>query len=108
MLLADLPELGELNRAQIASLVGIAPFNRDSGTMRGRRMISGGRKPVRNMLYMAAVAALSHNPRIRHYYQHLRQAGKPVKVALVACMRKMLVILNAMLKSNRPYMEILA
>lgn len=99
-LLAELPELGTLNRKQIAALVGVAPIARDSGQHRGRRSIAGGRAQVRSMLYMAAVTAARSNPAIRAFYQRLRAAGKPAKVALVACMRKMLTILNAMLRTQ--------
>ena len=95
-LLAALPELGTLGRATIASLVGVAPMNWDSGTLRGRRSIRGGRASVRTALYMAALVASRHNPVIRSFYQRLRDAGKPKKVALVACMHKLLTILNAM------------
>ena len=97
-LLAYLPELGTLNRKQIAALVGVAPFNRDSGTLRGKRTVWGGRSRVRAVLYMGALVASRHNPAIRDFYQRLLAAGKPKKVALVACMRKLLVILNAILK----------
>ena len=96
-LLAQLPELGTLNRKQIAALVGVAPFNRDSGTMRGQRRIWGGRSQVRTVLYMCTVAALPGNPVIRAFYQRLRAAGKPGHVAVVACMHKLVMILNAML-----------
>jgi transposase len=94
--LAELPELGTLNRKQIAALVGVAPFNRDSGRLRGRRTIWGGRTSVRRALYMAALVATRWNPSIRAFYQRLRAAGKSPKVALVAAMRKLLTILNAM------------
>ncbi|MBI2985437.1 MAG: IS110 family transposase [Deltaproteobacteria bacterium] len=97
-LLADLPELGRLNRKQIAALVGVAPLNRDSGTLRGHRAIWGGRAHVRAALYMAALVASRRNPVIRDFYTRLRAAGKVPKVALVACMRKLLTILNAMIK----------
>lgn len=97
-LVAELPELGMLNRKQIAALVGVAPFNRDSGMMRGKRTIWGGRGRVRAVLYMAALTASRHNPVIRSFYQRLCAAGKPKKVALTACMRKLLIILNAMLR----------
>ena len=97
-LLAYLPELGTLNRKQIAALAGVAPFNRDSGTLRGQRTVWGGRSRVRAVLYMAALVSSRHNPVIRDFYQKLLAAGKPKKVALVACMRKLLVILNAILK----------
>jgi transposase len=100
-LLATLPELGHLSRHQIAALVGVAPMNRDSGTMRGKRMVWGGRAPVRAVLYMAALVGLKHNPVLRVFYERLRAAGKPFKVAATACMRKLLTILNAMLHQNR-------
>ncbi len=97
-LLAELPELGRLNRKQIAALVGVAPLNWDSGMMRGRRAIWGGRATVRAALYMAALVASRCNPKIREFHRRLRAAGKAPKVALVACMRKLLTILNAMIK----------
>lgn len=97
-LLTELPELGTLNRRKIAALVGVAPLNRDSGTLRGRRTVWGGRARVRETLYMAALVATRHNPVIRRFYQRLLATGKAKKVALTACMRKLLVILNAMLK----------
>lgn len=100
-LLATLPELGHLSRHQIAALVGVAPLNRDSGTMRGKRMVWGGRAPVRGVLYMAALVGLKHNPVLRVFYERLRAGGKPFKVAVTACMRKLLTILNAMLHQNR-------
>ena len=99
-LLTQVPELGTLNRHQIAALVGVAPLNRDSGKMRGKRTVWGGRSRVRNALYMATLVAAQHNPVIRAFYQRLRDEGKPAKVALTACMRKLLVILNAMLKNK--------
>ena len=102
-LLAELPELGTLNRRQIAALVGVAPLNRDSGTLRGKRTVWGGRAPVRAALYMAALVATRYNPVIRAFYQRLRAAGKPKKVALTACMRKLLTLLNAMLKHRTPW-----
>ena len=105
-LLAELPELGRLDRRQAAALVGVAPFNRDSGRMRGRRTIWGGRARVRAMLYMGALSASRHNPLIRAFYQRLLAAGKPKKVALTACMRKLLVILNAMLKQHTPWRDL--
>lgn len=101
-LLCDLPELGTLNRKKIATLVGVAPLNCDSGRFRGRRRIKGGRANVRRKLYMAAVASLRHNPMMKDFYDRLILAGKPPKVALTACMRKILTILNAMMK-NRTY-----
>lgn len=102
-LLADLPELGTLSNKEIAALVGVAPFNRDSGFMRGSRRIWGGRARVRAALYMAALVASRHNPVIEAFYQRLLQAGKKPKVALTACMRKLLVILNAMMRSSEPW-----
>jgi transposase len=102
-LLASLPELGHLSRHQIAALVGVAPLNRDSGAIRGKRMVWGGRAPVRAVLYMATLVGLKHNPVLRVFYERLRAAGKPFKVAATACMRKLLTILNAMLKHNRPW-----
>lgn len=99
-LLAELPELGSLNRKEIAALVGVAPLNRDSGTLRGRRTVWGGRPQVRAVLYMAALVATRRNPIIRAFYQHLLAAGKPKKVALTACMRKLLTILNAMVRHH--------
>jgi transposase len=98
-LLIELPELGKLNRRKIASLVGVAPLNRDSGTMRGRRTIWGGRAKLRAVLYMAALVASRRNPIIAVFYQRLLDAGKVKKVALVACMRKLLTILNAILRT---------
>lgn len=99
-LLASLPELGQLSRQQIAALVGVAPLNRDSGTRRGKRMVWGGRAPVRAVLYMAALVGIKHNPVLRVFYERLRAAGKPFKVAVTACMRKLLTIMNAMLRQN--------
>jgi len=104
-LIAELPELGQLNRKQIAALVGIAPLNRDSGTLRGRRTIWGGRAAVRAVLYMAVLVASRHNGVIRAFYKRLRNAGKAPKVALVACMRKLLTILNAMIKHKTRWSE---
>lgn len=104
-LIADLPELGTLDRHQIAALVGVAPFNRDSGKMRGKRMICGGRAQVRRALYMAALVSTRFNPVIARFYQRLLVAGKPKKVALVACMRKLLTILNSMVRSGKPWDE---
>ena len=100
-LLAYLPELGTLNRKQIAALVGVAPFNRDSGPRRGKRSVWGGRSRVRATLYMAALSAGRYNPVLRVFYQRLLAAGKPKKVALTACMRKLLTILNAMIRSGQ-------
>ncbi|MFZ1061514.1 MAG: IS110 family transposase [Candidatus Rokuibacteriota bacterium] len=102
-LLADLPELGRLDRRKIAALVGVAPLNRDSGHWRGRRTIAGGRPAVRSVLYMATLTAVRFNPVIAHFYQRLTAAGRPKKVALTAAMRKLLTILNAMLRDQRPW-----
>jgi transposase len=102
-LIADLPELGTMGRKQIAALVGIAPLNRDSGTIRGRRTIWGGRAKVRAALYMAALVASQRNPRLAAFYQRLIAAGKPKKLALTALMRKLLTILNAILRDRRPW-----
>lgn len=106
--LAELPELGLLNRKQIAALVGVAPFNRDSGRLRGHRTIWGGRASVRRALYMAALVATRWNPVIRVFYQRLRAAGKAPKVALVAAMRKLLTILNAMVHAGTPWQPVVA
>ncbi len=99
-LLGKLPELGHLTHKQIAALVGVAPLARDSGTLHGKRLVWGGRAPVRAVLYMGALVATRWNPVIRAFYQRLRAAGKPAKVALVACMRKLLTILNAMARTG--------
>lgn len=104
-LLAEVPELGRLSRREISALVGVAPVNRDSGTMRGRRTIFGGRAGVRTSLYMAALVAARFNPVIKMFYARLIAAGKPKKVALVACTRKLLTILNAMLRKNEEWNE---
>lgn len=103
VLLADLPELGTLCRRRIAALVGVAPLNRDSGLMRGRRTIWGGRSDVRRALYMATLCAVRYNPAFKAFYARLVAAGKPKKVALVAAMRKLLGVLNAIAKSGRPW-----
>ncbi len=102
-LLAEVPELGKLSGREVSALVGVAPINRDSGTMRGKRSIFGGRPDVRRVLFMAALVASRHNPVIKAFYQRLLAAGKPKKVALVACMRKLLTILNAMVRSRKPW-----
>jgi transposase len=102
-LLALLPELGELDRRAVAALVGVAPFARDSGLLKGRRTIWGGRAPVRAVLYMAALVAVRHNPALRAFYDRLVAAGKAKKLALTAAMRKLLVILNAMLRDRQPW-----
>lgn len=102
-LLADLPELGSLSSKQIAALVGVAPFNRDSGRFRGKRRIRGGRASVRTVLFMAMLSAIQHNPIIRSAYRRLLANGKHKKVALTACMRKMICMLNAMLRDQVPW-----
>ena len=102
-LTVELPELGQLNRRAITALVGLAPFNRDSGLMRGRRSIYGGRSHVRATLYMATTTAIRSNPVIRAFYERLKARGKPHKVAMVACMRKTLTILNAMVRQSTPW-----
>lgn len=98
-LIIELPELGKLNRRKIAALVGVAPLNRDSGTLRGKRTVWGGRAVLRAALYMAALVATKCNPVIATFYQRLLEAGKVTKVALVACMRKLLTIVNAMMRT---------
>ena len=108
MLVGLLPELGTLDRQHIAALVGVAPFNRDSGRRRGERHIDGGRAPVRTTLYMAALVGVRWNPALKVFYQRLRAHGKSAKVALVACMRKLLTILNAMVRSNTPWQATVA
>ena len=105
VLLAHLPELGKLNREQIAKLVGVAPMNRDSGGTTGKRFIVGGRGGVRAVLYMATLVATRHNTKIKNYYQHLRSKGKQPKVAIVACMRKFITTLNYCLKINQLWKE---
>jgi transposase len=105
-LLAELPELGTLTHKRLCALVGVAPFNRDSGRMRGKREVWGGRARVRSALYMSAMVASRHNPLIRQFYERLVEAGKPKKVALVACMRKLLSILNAMMRDQTPWRSI--
>jgi len=102
-LLGQLPELGTLNRKQIAALVGVAPLNCDSGKFRGKRAVWGGRASVRTALYMAALVGIRHNPVIKTFYKRLCAAGKPKKVALTACMRKLLTILNAMVRNHTPW-----
>jgi transposase len=102
-LIAALPELGTLNRKEVAALAGVAPLNCDSGTIRGKRRIWGGRAQVRRVLYMGTLVATRHNPVIRAFYTRLRAGGKPPKVALVACMRKLLTILNAILRTGKPW-----
>lgn len=102
-LIAELPELGRIDRRRLAALVGVAPVNRDSGAMRGHRAIAGGRADVRNVLFMAALAAIRHNPVIKDLYDRLRQRGRPAKTALVAVIRKLLTILNAIIRDQRPW-----
>lgn len=102
-LLADLPELGDMNNKQAAALVGVAPMNRDSGKMRGKRRIKGGRYSVRTTLYMATLSATLCNPVIKPFYDHLVRQGKHKKVALTACMRKMITMLNAMVRDNKAW-----
>jgi transposase len=102
-LIAEVPELGRLSRREISALIGVAPFNRDSGQMRGKRTIFGGRAQVRRGLYMAALAAIRFNAVIKNFYSRLIAAGKPKKVAIVACMRKLLTILNAMVRTGKSW-----
>ena len=102
-LIANLPELGSLSHKQIAALAGVAPLNRDSGQTRGHRTTWGGRAPVRSVLYLACVVGIRFNPVVRRFYQRLKKAGKPTKVALVACMHKLLISLNAMAKTKTPW-----
>ena len=102
-LIAELPELGRIDRRRIAALVGVAPLNRDSGARQGHRAIAGGRSAVRNVLYMAALAATRWNPVIRELYTRLRDRGRPAKAALVAAMRKLLTVLNAILRDQPPW-----
>ena len=102
-LLAELPELGTITHKRLSALVGVAPFNNDSGKRGGKREVWGGRAPVRAALYMGALVATRHNPTIKEFYERLLKAGKPKKVALVACMRKLLLILNAMIRDRTPW-----
>jgi transposase len=102
-LIADLPELGALDRRRLAALVGIAPVNRDSGLMRGHRTIAGGRTAVRNVLYMATLTAIRWNPILKLHYQQLTARGRPKKVAIIACMRRLLTILNAIIRTHSPW-----
>jgi transposase len=104
-LIAYFPELGHLDRKEVAALAGVAPINWDSGMQRGKRRIRGGRGEVRTALYMAALVASQYNPVIRSFYQRLKETGKPAKVALTACIRKLLVIVNAMLKHKSLWNE---
>jgi transposase len=98
--IADLPELGKLNRGEVAKLVGVAPINRDSGKKSGKRFIGGGRGHVRRVLYMATIVAIRHNETIKRFYQRLKAKGKESKVAIVACMSKLLTIVNLLIKNN--------
>jgi transposase len=102
-LIADLPELGQLNRAQIVSLAGLAPFNHDSGKLKGKRAIGGGRVTIRNALYMAALSAMRCNPALKEFAQRLNQKGKLFKVRITACMRKLIVVLNSLVKNNQTW-----
>jgi transposase len=108
ILLSDLPELGTLDRKKIAALVGVAPFNNDSGRFRGKRRIKGGRPSVRTVLYMATLSATKFNPVIHTFYEHLVLQGKAKKVAIVACMRKMLIFLNSMIRDMQPWRSSIA
>lgn len=102
-LVSDLPELGQVSRQEIAALVGVAPFNRDSGSRQGRKEIGGGRANVRTALYMGTLVAVRYNPPLKSFYEKLCKAGKKKKVALIACLRKLLVIMNTMIKNNTPW-----
>lgn len=102
-LIAELPELGKLNRGEVAKLVGVAPINRDSGTKSGKRFIGGGRGQVRRVLYMATIVAIRHNAIIKAFYIHLKSKGKESKVAIIACMRKLVTIINQLVKSNQTW-----
>ncbi|EAA2780625.1 IS110 family transposase [Salmonella enterica] len=106
VLLTQLPELGKLNRRQISALVGVCPYDRDSGSLRGKRAIWGGRSGVRAMLYMAMLSAVRYNPQIKMFYTNLVSRGKPKKVALTACIRKFITILNAMFRDERMWAEL--
>ena len=103
-LLGELPELGQLTNRQIAALCGLAPFNRDSGRLKGKRRIRGGRAPIRTVLYMAMLSAIQHNPIIKRFYQNLVAQGKHKKVAIIACMRKMMTMVNAMVRDNQEWL----
>jgi len=102
-LLGELPELGKLSNREISALVGLAPFNRDSGLSRGKRRIRGGRAPIRTVLYMAMLSAIQHNPIMKQFYEKLVAQGKHKKIAITACMRKMIVILNTMVRNDTPW-----
>jgi transposase len=103
--LADLPEIGTMNRRQIAALVGVAPLNRDSGKYKGRRAIWGGRARIRSVLYMCVISGICHNPKIKAFYNRLISSGKKHKVAITACMRKLMIILNTMIKNDTCWNE---
>ena len=105
-MLAKCPELGQLNRREIAALAGVAPLAKDSGKHRGKRFVWGGRADVRAVLYMATVSSMRFNPRIKPFAERLKLAGKPTKVVIVACMRKLLTIMNSMLKNSTPWTPI--
>lgn len=107
-LLSELPELGTLNRKEIAALVGVAPINRDSGKLNGKRRIRGGRQRVRTVMFMAMLSSIQCNPVFKRFYEHLKAQGKVPKVALIACMRKMIVVLNTMMKNQEPWREKMA
>jgi transposase len=104
-ILADLPEIGTMNRRQIAALVGVAPLNRDSGKYKGRRAIWGGRARIRSVLYMCVISGICHNPKIKAFYNRLISSGKKHKVAITACMRKLMIILNTMIKNGTCWNE---
>ena len=104
-ILADLPEIGTMNRRQIAALVGVAPLNRDSGKYKGRRAIWGGRARIRSVLYMCVISGICHNPKIKAFYNRLISSGKKHKVAITACMRKLMIILNTMIKNDTCWNE---
>ena len=104
-LLGELPELGQLTQRQVAALCGLAPYNRDSGQMKGKRRIKGGRAPIRTVLYMAMMCAIQHNRKMKEFYERLVANGKHKKVALTACMRKLMTILNAMVRENKRWLE---
>ena len=105
-LLGELPELGQLTNRKISALVGLAPFNRDSGLSRGKRRIRGGRAPIRTVLYMAMLSAIQHNPVMKQFYEKLVEQGKHKKVAITACMRKMIVVLNTMVRNDTPWQTV--
>lgn len=107
-LLSELPELGSLNRKEIAALVGVAPINRDSGKLNGKRRIRGGRHRIRTVMFMAMLSSIQCNPVFKRFYEHLKAQGKIPKVALIACMRKMIVVLNTMVKNQEPWRQNMA